>query len=68
MQAYTALVITEHLYQLRLEAAQRHSQAPKPGILARIATAAANVRTALTTPATSGNPLLPALDDYPYRS
>ncbi|HYH93316.1 MAG TPA: hypothetical protein VD763_09175 [Candidatus Saccharimonadales bacterium] len=68
MQAFTALIITEHLYQLRLEAAQRHAQADKPGIRARIASTAAGVRAALSSPTSAGSPILPKLDDYPYRS
>ena len=69
MHAYTALVINEHLDQLRAEAAERNTaRGPQPSLLDRVASAASRVRTAVTTPADGRNAVLPSLDNYPYRS
>jgi hypothetical protein len=69
MHAITALVVNEHLEQLRAEAAERHAtRGRQPSLLDRVASAASRVRAAVTTPADGRNALFPSLDEYPYRS
>ena len=68
MNAYAILVVNDHMEQLRREAAQRHARpAQSPAFIRRIAAAAADLKAALITPASIGNPIVPTLNGYPYR-
>jgi hypothetical protein len=69
MNAYTALLATEHIEYLRAEAAQRRQvQSDQPSLLDRIASAASTVRQVLALPLDNRGTILPRLEDYPYRS
>jgi hypothetical protein len=69
MNTYSILIVNEHLdYLLEEAAARRAHTAEKPGLLTRIASAAASVRAAIDAPADYSKSVLPTLDDYPYRS
>ena len=68
MNSYSILVVNEHLEYLLEEAAARRAQtADTPGLLKRIASAAASVK-ATIAPADHSPSILPTLNDYPYRS
>ena len=67
MNSYSILLVNERIEQLRREAAERHAR-PAQGATARRVTAAlTSLRSAITTPVGSANPIVPALDGYPYR-
>jgi hypothetical protein len=69
MNSYSILVVNEHLEYLLEEAAARRAQtAETPGLLKRIASAAASVKSTIDTPADYSQSILPTLNDYPYRS
>ncbi len=69
MNGYAIFAVNEHMEFLLAEAAQRRAmRTDKPGILKRIASAASNARAALAMPLDNRGTILPALDDYPYRS
>ena len=69
MNSYSILIVNEHLDYLLEEAADRRAQtANRPGLLKRIASAAASVKTAIDAPADYSRSILPTLNDYPYRS
>lgn len=56
MNAYSILVVNEHLDSLRVEATQRRVlQAEAPGLRQRIASAANTIRSAVTAPTASRN-------------
>lgn len=60
MDAYAVLMVNEHLDRLRQEAAQRRALQPDHRDLAQwIASAAASLRSVMSTP---------KLDEHPYRS
>lgn len=68
MNSYSILMVNEHLDYLLAEAAVRRAHtANTPGLLKRIASAAASVK-AVVAPTDYGHPVLPTLNDYPYRS
>ncbi len=68
MNSYSILVVNEHLDYLLAEAAARRAHtANTPGLFKRIASAAASVK-AIVAPSDYGQPVLPSLNDYPYRS
>ena len=68
MNSYSILMVNEHLdYLLAEAAALRAYTADTPGVLKRIASAAASVK-AIVAPADYGQPVLPSLNDYPYGS
>jgi len=69
MNSYSILIVNEHLdYLLEEAAARRAHTAETPGLLRRIASAAASVRAVIDAPADYSKSILPALHDYPYRS
>ena len=69
MNSYSILVVNEHLEYLLEEAAARRAQtAGTPGLLKRIASAAASVKSTIEAPADYSQSILPTLNDYPYRS
>jgi hypothetical protein len=68
MNAFAVFVVNDHLNTLLEEAAKRRAvQGDKPGLSARIGSAAARLRSAFTTPVDAADPVLPKLDGYPYR-
>ena len=67
MNSYTHLIVNERMEQLRREAAERHARPAQGATTRRIATALTSLRLAITTPVGSSNPIIPALDGYPYR-
>jgi hypothetical protein len=68
MNAFAILVVNDHMEQLRREAAERHAHpAQSSSFVRRIATAAADLKAALVTPASISNPIVPTLNGYPYR-
>lgn len=69
MNAYATFSVNTHLQVLLDEAAARRAFATeKPSLRARIASAASSVKAAIEAPADYSRSVLPALDDYPYRS
>lgn len=69
MNSYSILVVNEHLEYLLEEAAARRAQtAETPGLLKRIASAAASVKATIEAPADYSQSILPTLNDYPYRN
>lgn len=67
MHAYATLIVSDHLDQLRREAAERRAYpAQTPAIVRWIAASAAGIKTALTTPEPF-QPIIPTLQGYPYR-
>jgi hypothetical protein len=60
MNAYSILVVNEHLESLRVEAAQRRAlQADGKGIRQRIVSAASAIRTAVAAPVATRNQISP---------
>ena len=69
MNAYATFAVNSHLQVLLDEAAARRALTiEKPSLRARIASAASSVKAAIVVPADYSPSILPALDDYPYRS
>jgi hypothetical protein len=69
MNSYANFLVNEHVQVLLDEAAaHRALKVDKPGLLERIASAASSVTGAIDGPANHGNSILPAFQDYPYRS
>jgi hypothetical protein len=61
MNAYSILVVNEHLESLRVEAAQRRAlQADGKGLFQRIASAANAIRTAISAPVATRGQVSPA--------
>ena len=68
MNAYSILIVNDHIEQLRREANERRMfQSESPAFGRRIATALSTFRTAMTAPTSMVNPIIPRLDGYPYR-
>jgi hypothetical protein len=66
VNAYALLAVNEHLEYMRAESARRYRFAqPGPSLRDRIASVTNGLRRSLG--AESSAPLLPALQDYPYR-
>jgi hypothetical protein len=73
MNAYAAWIVDQQIDELRRDAARRRlerAQRPaQPNMASRLGTVLASLRTAVSsTPAESANPVLPALEGYPYKS
>ena len=68
MNAYAIFAVNEHLEYLIDEAARnRAANVGKPNLRARIANAVASVRVGASSAADNVSPVLPKLEDYPYR-
>ena len=69
MNAIAIFTVNEHMQYLLDESAKRRAaHTAKPGIIERIGSTAASLRTALTRPVDYSNSILPPrLDEYPYR-
>ena len=68
MHAYATLIVSDHLEQLRREAAERRAHpAQTPAIVRWIAASATSLKSALSAPAEGFQPVTPTLQGYPYR-
>lgn len=68
MNAFAILAVNAHLQDLLDEAATRRMiSVKKPGIGARIASAASRAKVVLQSPADYSRSIIPNLQDYPYR-
>lgn len=68
MNAFAILAVNAHLQDLLDEAANRRMvSVEKPGIGARIASAASRAKVVLQSPADYSRSIIPNLQDYPYR-
>lgn len=68
MNAYAVFVVNEHLEMLRREAAERRARSEgRPGMLARIATRLAGLRTVLTGTDAVSTVGMATLDTHPTR-
>ena len=68
MHTYANLIVSDHLEQLRREAAERRAYPGQtPAIVRWIAASAASLKSALSAPAADFEPKMPTLQGYPYR-
>jgi hypothetical protein len=70
MNAYAILVVNQHLESLLAEAANERlvNQLPNWSLRDRVSSVMGSVRSAAAEQADAGTSVLPALNDYPYRS
>jgi hypothetical protein len=69
MNAYATFAVNAHLQDLLDEAAaHRAVWVDKPGIRARIASAASSVKATFQSPADYSKSIIPSIQNYPYRS
>ena len=70
MNTYAILVVNQHLESLLAEAAHERllNQGPRPSLRDRVASKMSSLRSAIAEPADASASVLPALNDYPYRS
>ena len=67
MNSYTILLVNERIEQLQRDAAELHARPARGATTRRITAALTSLRSAITMPVGSANPIVPALDGYPYR-
>jgi hypothetical protein len=69
VNAYTSIVVNDRIDTLIREAAERRLVAPtRPSLVSRVAASIAGAWTSASAQVDASRPVLPRLDDYPYRS
>ena len=67
MNSYSILLVNERIEQLQRDAAEHHARPTEGAAVRRITAALTSLWLAIAMPPAPADPVLPALDGYPFR-